>query len=65
MLCLGVVVAGIILLVVFLTRKNLRGRDEELPRPKLCAQCGKYCAENYAFCPNCGKPISKPGISPR
>ena len=30
----------------------------QLPQPKLCPHCGKYYAQEAAFCPNCGQPLN-------
>jgi hypothetical protein len=63
LLCVGGLVAGIIVLVVSLTRKNPRDRVENLPNARLCPHCGKYSPERGSYCPYCGKPVRQPDIS--
>ncbi len=57
------VLAAIVMGIGHFMREQLTAnKPAALPQSKLCAHCGKYYAENPAFCPNCGKPLNPPGV---
>jgi len=60
LLCLGVLVA-IVMLAVMLSASQ-KGRSDPAANPNLfpCPDCGHFASRRAPSCPQCGRPLSPP-----
>jgi hypothetical protein len=61
LLCLGSLVAMVVLVVVLATSQKGRGGAAANPNLYPCPDCGRFVSRQAPSCPHCGRPLTGGG----